>query len=233
MRTSTLAGAALVAALAAALLTGCDDRTTTESQDHRITVPVDRLSVRAGAGDVEVTGSDVPGVLVHEVLRYAHGRRPRTSRAVHDGALTLGYTCPHVRSWQSRACGVSYRIQVPRGIPVTAETGVGHMRATDLAGTLRLTDSTGDVVGTGLTGGDVTAVTDVGDVRLRLLATPARVRGSSATGDVSITVPAGHPYRVSARTDVGHRHVSIPDDPSAPSAIDARTDTGSVRVAAG
>jgi DUF4097 and DUF4098 domain-containing protein YvlB len=137
MRTSTLAGAALVAALAGTLLTGCDDDATTEAHDYRISTPISRLSVRVDTGDVE---------------------------------------------------------------------------------------------GTGLISHDVRASTETGDVRLHLLAAPDSVRGTAATGDVWITVPAGHPYRVDAGTDTGSTHVGVPDTPSAPSAITAHTNTGSVRV---
>jgi hypothetical protein len=233
MRTSTLAGAALVAALAGTLLTACDDDATTEAHDYRISTPVSRLSVRVDTGDVEVIGSDAPGVLVHEVLHYSHGRKPATSRQVVDGTLSTRHTCPHPRSWREHRCDVSYRIEVPRGTEVTADADTGDVRVRGMAGAVRVTDATGDVEGTALTSHDVRASTETGDVRLHLLAAPDSVKGTAATGDVWITVPAGHLYRVSAGTDTGSSHVSVPDTPSAPSAITAHTNTGSVRVGTG
>lgn len=230
MRTSHLAGAALVAALTGTLLTACDDQTTTAARDYRISTPVDRLSVRVDTGDVQVIGTDAPDVLVHEVLKYSPNRKPTTSREVVDGTLTAGYHCPHQRSWREHHCEVSYRIQVPRGTEVTAEAGTGDLRVRGLSGVVRLTDATGDVEATAMTSHDVRASTETGDVRLRLAAVPDSVRGTAATGDVWITVPAGHPYRVDAGTDTGSTHVAVPDTPSAPSAITAHTNTGSVRV---
>jgi DUF4097 and DUF4098 domain-containing protein YvlB len=93
-----------------------------------------------------------------------------------------------------------------------------------------LRTDTGDIRASDLAATGVTATTDTGDVVLHLAQAADRVVATTDTGDVSITVPRGDRYRVTSAVDTGEADVAVVNDPDAVRTIDARTDTGDIRV---
>jgi hypothetical protein len=135
--------------------------------------------------------------------------------------------------------------------PVKLETGSGDVNATGLTGDADLHTSSGDVNVRGLRGdtslrtgsGDINAedlasddaVADTasGDVELEFSLAPELVDASTASGDVSISVPEGEAYRVEADPGSGDLHPNLRTDPASKRIIRAQSSSGDVTVGYG
>lgn len=200
------------------------------------------LAVDVASGNVAIAPS--PDQRVHVTRRDHLGIvRPESSAEVRDGVVRLSGRCP---AGVFSSCSVDYEVQVPAGLPVSVHASAGDVRASDLAGRLDVTTSggdvtlrrvsgellvqtsAGDVTATGIASATVSARTSAGDVSLGFALAPDSVTATTGAGDVSVLVPPGDAYRVSATTGVGTKRVALHTDSGAPRALTVGTGAGDV-----
>ncbi len=191
---------------------------------YQIASPVSTLVVTGHAGDVTVTGGAGPGTSVTEEVTYSK-TPPATTRTFGGGTLTVTYNCP-----AEIVCTVSYDIQVPRHAAVQVTTAAGGIRLSGLAGNVTAQADVGIITADGLSGPSASLTTIVGAITAAFTAAPATVRATANVGAVTVQVPAGTSYQVSADARIGKATISVPQSPSASHVITATTDVGTILV---
>ena len=248
MKNLTAAGALLVIGVA---LTGCGGviRIGGPDQHDEVTYEVAKvgsLSVESGTGDITVTESNRTGVKVVETVNWRGDDKPKTQHPLIGDQLTLSYNCSDT-PWSS--CSVSYRIEVPKGLKIKADSGTGTVTARDLTGLLEATTGTGEIemrnisgdlelhTGTGdikgveLAGKRLTGDVGTGDVDLKYTGAPESIDFSSGAGDVTVRVP-DVTYDVEVKSGTGDDSVRVKSDPSSPRKIVLTTGAGDATVLA-
>ena len=237
-----LATAGLVA-VAALALGACgfgprSSATDTSTEDAGITA----VRIDLEAGSVTLRGSDpATGLSIERTVDFVGEYPAHDTHRVEDGVLVLA-GC-------GRRCSASYTVDLPAGLPGTGEsshgsidldrTGAVDVRTSNGSVTLAGIDakvlartSNGKITGTGLGGAEgVDVETSNGSIELTL-STPQDVSATTDNGTVHLTVPEGS-YRVSATTDLGGTDVSVPDDPDGEHHLVAGSSNGRVTVAQG
>jgi len=188
--------------------------------------PPGGLTVLDDVGSVTITGSDSDSVRVTETLSY-RGHPPVITRSASGGVLTLGYRC------RSDDCGDAYDIQVPRSLSIRVTGGAASISLASLAGQVRAYADVGDIHGQGLAGAFADLRTDVGSINAAFTSAPAQLDANADTGSVTLLVPRGPGYHVTASAGVGSVSISVRRDASSGHVIDASADVGSVTIAAG
>ena len=234
-----LSAAAIVFALVSPL--AGNDR---YEQVSTLASPTERLTVRNGSGDVDVSAS--PDADVHVLARVRYRReRPQLVEELSPTGLLLEPRC--AGGWFA-SCSVDYEIQVPPAFaveigsssgevrvravdgPVDVEASSGDIEVADVSGELTLSTSSGTVSGDGVSSVVVRASTSSGGVRLDLLAPPREVVAETSSGEVEVAVPGDRAYRVETDTGSGEQVVDVRADDSAPGSIRATTGSGDVTV---
>jgi hypothetical protein len=183
------------------------------------------LAVRDSVGAVRITGADTTTVSITAHLVY-RGTAPVVSRRITGGVLDLGYTCPA----SSRNCGVAFDLVVPRGLGVTVQLEVGQISLRGLAGPVSVHTGVGQIQGSGLSGPRIRLTTGTGMISAGFSAPPRQIVASSGVGAVTVRVPGGAVYRVSASTQVGSVRVTVPRADTSGHVIQASTGAGVVAV---
>ncbi|CND56892.1 Uncharacterised protein [Mycobacterium tuberculosis] len=260
----TLTGTAVLAAAAVAL-TGCGNVSFggTRHEDRSYTAPagVTALKIKTTGSRVEVTASDSPGIEVQERLRWSNDKnKPRAKHTVEGDVLSLSAKCGTQAIGLAPSCGVSYRVRVPRSLPVQIDNRDGSITASGLAGTVRLHSDNGPITATDLRASSATLTSSDGRLRVSGRVTTADLRSHNgsvdATGLTAENLTArsndgrirlgGKITTVQAHTDNGAIDASglAADRITArsrdggitlrltapPASIDANTDNGSVRL---
>jgi DUF4097 and DUF4098 domain-containing protein YvlB len=214
------------------ILTGCGlgNMVGPESEGkvaYDVSGTVATLRVESGSGDIMVVESDRSGVRVTETLHWRgnDGARPETSHPVDGDTLTLTYRCPQM-DW---ACGVDYRVDVPRGLDVKTDTGSGTITLRALSGPVDANTGSGDIDANGLSGKTLVGKTGSGEVDVRYTTLPDDVYVETGSGNGTVRVPQGA-YDVTADSGSGDRRVDVTKDPSASRKIVVRTGSGDVNV---
>ncbi|RAY15766.1 hypothetical protein DPM19_08295 [Actinomadura craniellae] len=233
-------GAATAAALTMAVLGGCGVDTQYENRRYDVS-GVTSIKVDSDHDLVEVVGSDVRTVRVHERLAYKTDRdRPKPTHTVKNGVLDLRYRCDTLIIGLS-ACGVRYRVEVPRGTAVQVDLDSGPLRLVGLTGTVRAHVDSGSVEAEGLRAAAVNITSHSGRIRVSGQAQSMRLNTDSgaidATGlrvlSVQATTDSGAvrlaflapPTNVQARSDSGAVAVRLPDN-GVKYRVTAHTDSG-------
>lgn len=229
---------------------------------HAVGTP-SALTVRSHAADVrvmvsegvsEVTlalveeGSDDlpgPGDTLRARWTQSEGAANGGRGAAREG-ITVDVVQPTISGPSSWALGDGPRdllILVPApaaaSMRLRVEGEVGSIEASGAWKGLELVTEVGDVTARDIGGADpqhepVVLQTDIGDVSLTAANGPGRpLSAISNTGDVTVTVPAGEPWRAEAGTEVGEVHVDPGLDAGHAYPIEARTEVGDVRVQLG
>ena len=219
----------------------------TKVRTHTVAGPVKEIVVTSGSGDVELVPSDA-AVEVRETQHYIVGQ-PKLNEDVADGVLTVDSYCGH--HTVALECYADLRVTVPAGVKVTVDADSGDVSArridvrdaqlrsasgdvaADLAGRQRVVWAHSDSGNVDVSTRDVRAVdaqTDSGDVSVQAGGDPRSITGHSDSGGVDVTVPAGD-YAVDANTSSGKVDIDgISRDEHAPRTIEARTESGDVRL---
>jgi hypothetical protein len=114
---------------------------------------------------------------------------------------------------------------------VRADSSGGSVTVTGVDGPVDLHSSGGSVTGTDLHGGEATADSSGGGVRLVFAEPPDRVSADSSGGSVTIALPRVEgAYDVDASASGGSSAVSVPTEPTSERKITARSSGGSVRI---
>jgi len=188
---------------------------------------VGRLEVSTLTGRISVTGTDASTVTVTRSIYRGVDEPEETVR--HDGDLLyIDSGCNGVGP-----CQIDYELAVPRGVAVTIDTTSGDLATSGLTGPQSVTSVSGTVSLADVQGTDTTAKSTSGDVEVRLLTPPTRLAVESVSGDVTVLVPGGGPYRVIGDTLTGDAEIGVPTDPSASATISVNTTSGDISVGAG
>ncbi|MFS2291784.1 MAG: DUF4097 domain-containing protein [Actinomadura sp.] len=145
MRTLT---ATAVLAAAAAALTGCGNVSFgVKGETRSYTAPsnVTALNINGRGGEVEVTTSGTSVIKVRERLRWSNDKNePKVRHVTENDTLTLSSECASV-TFGGAMCGVSYRVEVPRDMPVSIDNQDGRIVASGLAGKVKLHSANGSI----------------------------------------------------------------------------------------
>jgi hypothetical protein len=195
-------------------------RTTTA---YQVAGRVATVVVISHVGDVTVTGGGSATSVVQEA-DYSK-TAPATTRTLSGTTLTLTYSCA-----TQLVCGVAYVVRVPRDVTVQASAGAGSVQLSGLAGKVTAQAKAGVISASGLTGSAVSLTTDVGAINAAFTSPPDTLRAIARVGAITLTVPGGVSYHVTADAHVGKATVSVPQSTSAGHAISAATDVGAIRI---
>ena len=246
VRTAVIAAAAI--GLAAAGVSGCaalaagptNDAQQSQTYQHAIsqidfTMPSGNITLSAGA-----SGS----VVVSRDLKWDK-TEPTVSEVWSGDTLQITVNCP-----SQPHCSVDYTVQVPSTVAVQTHTDSGDVSVSNLTGGVNINDTTGDVTlaglagriqvdsntgtvtGTGLQSTDVGVQGQTGDVELGFSAVPQTVSAITDTGRVHVSLPSDGAtgYHVQAAAATGERTVSVQEESGSPHTITAKTTDGDVTV---
>ena len=224
-------GATLVLASAAGVTTwGAATGGLWRSVDQHQTYeqPVGALTIKGGAGDVEVQGGGEAGtVQVSRHVSWGPGSSEPTPREEWTGStLALDAECHGLVAW----CSVDYVVVVPDAADVTVDTGSGDITLTGSLGSVALKAGSGDIETANLTAEQVTVETGSGDVDVELATAASPVSVRTGSGEVSVRLPQGTVYAVDTETRSGDTEVSVPTNPGSTSTLRIRTGSGDIAV---
>ena len=95
---------------------------------YTVTARVTTVVIKGGSGSIDVTGGSRGTIGVSEAALYGK-TPPAVTHVISGTTLTLSYTCP-----SEFVCGVSYDVQVPRGVAVRVSTAAGPITLTSQPG---------------------------------------------------------------------------------------------------
>ncbi|WP_165950424.1 DUF4097 family beta strand repeat-containing protein [Actinomadura sp. GC306] len=194
-------------AVAAAALTGCGNvsfGTGEETRTYTAPAGITALKLTGNGSRVQVRATDTPTIKVVERLRWSNERnKPVAKRTTEGDTLTLAAKCARATMGFTR-CGVSYRVEVPRDLPVEIDNRDGSIDASGLAGTVKLHSHNGSIEATDLRATSASIRSNDGSLR---------VSGRAATADLdssngSIDATGLTADRLTARSRDGRIKVS-------------------------
>lgn len=223
---------AAAAALAlAASLTGCDSlgklgstghypAATAFTVDSRVTTVV----IDAGSGSADVTAASRSTVAVSQQASYS--TKPPVARHTLSGTtLTLSFTCA-----VELTCGISYTVQVPRGVAVRVSADTGAITLTSLSGSVSAQTGAGLITAVDLRSADVSLKSNAGGIIAACSVPPRSLNASTNLGAITLTMPGSVAYKISTHTFVGTSTITVRRSASSPYAITTRSDVGSVSI---
>lgn len=177
-----------------------------------------------GGTSITVTGSSRGTVLVSQQSSYTK-TAPVTAHRIAGTTLTLSYTCPG-----ELVCGVTYNVQVPRGMAVQASSHAGAITLTSLAGAVTAQTDAGLITATDLRSLTAQLRSNAGGIVASFSAPPVSVRASTRLGPISIIVPGSVAYRIDTHTYVGASNVTVRKSAASAHVITASSDLGSITI---
>ncbi|XVQ12427.1 DUF4097 family beta strand repeat-containing protein [Spirillospora sp. CA-255316] len=223
-----VAVATVTAALAAAVTTGCsvsfNTKTHRETRTHTLTGTFPELRVHGDTGKLEVVGTDTPRVKVVEYLSWSNpNNKPRTSRNVADGTLTLKTQCSRTVIGYN-ACGAGYRVEIPRATKVDLRTDSGSLRVDGLTGSvMRLHTDSGSIKAENVRTGTLSATAGSGKVKVSGRADSAELHSDSG----AVEADGLQTKRVLVRASSGGVRLTLT---TVPDSVDVDNDSGAVNL---
>ncbi|MFF0306385.1 DUF4097 domain-containing protein [Streptosporangium sp. NPDC004379] len=208
---------------AVALLSGCGagigfGPSNQDVVSYDVAGSLKSLDVTTNSGDIVVNASDRQGVHVTETLRWRGKKRPETEHPVSGGTLTLRQNC-------ARDCEVHYRVEIPKGLDVTTDTGSGTITLRGLKGAKATAKTgSGDIEAGSSEVGELTAETGSGAVTLRGLK-GEDVRAESGSGDIDARSLTARTF--TAESGSGAVEAGFAD---APDQVTVKADSGDVTL---
>ncbi|HUA29542.1 MAG TPA: hypothetical protein VMC03_11710 [Streptosporangiaceae bacterium] len=189
------------------------------------------VSVTAGSVSA-VDLQDVPGQLT--IVTSATGRVTLTGRLDWAGRgaaagtqsrsgrlLRLSYRCA-----AASPCTADLRLTVPRRTAITLRQPSGHVVMSGLAGPLRISASSVDIMATGLRCPSLDAAITSGHLGAWFGGAPRQVNISLTSAQATLWLPGGAPYAVTDQVTSGFIHVGVPQASGAPRSLTARITSG-------
>ncbi len=183
---------------------------------ERVAMPAGTLDIDAREnGGVDLVGGSGSGLVVHCLIEAEASTDAEARDIASQVVVKLGSTIRadgpaeegHYRHWT-----VSYRIEVPRKIDISAESTNGPLSATDVAGHLDLRTENGPIELYDL-GGTVNARTENGPLEVNL--SGARWDGTgldaeTENGPVELNIPSNYSAHLETGTVNGPMSIGFP-----------------------
>jgi hypothetical protein len=190
--------------------------------------PIDGVSVDTNNGDIIIVASAVSETQVDWVATYSV-IAPDPVAIVESGKLEIAGGCPGFSLPFIGGCRVDFRVTVPAGMIIEADSANGDVEVEGIIGSLSAETSNGDVIGRRLAARTVRANTSNGSVNLIFTQAPERVTADTSNGAITIEVP-DVPFRVEADTDNGRVTLDVVADPDAARVIEATSNNGDITI---
>jgi hypothetical protein len=197
---------------------------TGATQNFTISAHITTLVINGNSASITVTGSNRRTILVSQQAYYSK-KPPATARRVSGTTLTLSYSCP-----TEAICGVTYNVEVPRGMAVQAGSPTGSITLISLAGAVSAQTDAGFITATDLSSPSVRLKSNAGGIIAAFSGVPGSVQASTNIGPISITLPGSASYKIDTHTYVGTSNVSVRKSASSPHLISASSDLGSITI---
>jgi hypothetical protein len=195
---------------------------------YRILGDVAGLRLDVGEADVEIDGG-ASAIEMTRVEEFSFGRPSVGEPRVENGRVTVRSRCPEQ---VIGSCRVSFRLAVPDNVPIEIETSSGTVDLAGVRATVQISTGSGAIRAAGFCGFSLRAVSDRGDVSTVSECSADRLELRSTTGDVRALVPAGR-YAIDAQSDTGSvRTRGLSPSEDAPFQIQALSTTGDVTIEA-
>jgi hypothetical protein len=211
---------------------------------HPIVLPSKaKVTLTVENGDLAVQPSRDGRSRLDGTITYSLVRAEVTWSATAQGTVVSGPDCYWVGN-----CGADLRLVVPPDRALDATLGSGDLTLEAMTGPLKLDDDSGDMVvgritgtlvaydgsgditGTDLRSSSVKATDDSGDVNLSFARPPDNLRVNDSSGDITVSVPAGVAYKVTARASSGSTNIDVTNDPSSKRVIVLNDGSGDIAV---
>jgi hypothetical protein len=241
-----LAAGAVIAIVGGAALVTQDLRSSTTDETFSLDPGGSVLTVEVDRGQVLLTAGTGDRLQVRRTVSTGRRAPVVAERADADGA-SLSSRCPAL---SGRACSIRYEIAVPSGyvvdvdantarvevhgltvdkLQIEGSSGATHLE--DVQGSIEIDTASGSITGTRLGLREFVARTGSGSASLDFALPPERVTATTASGAVTIRLPAGEgPYRVAAHSGSGREEVEVPTDPGSSRHVDVASSSGDVAV---
>ncbi|GGU45440.1 DUF4097 family beta strand repeat-containing protein [Streptomyces violascens] len=219
-----------------------------ESPDNGRPHAVSAVEVDAGAAEITVTTGAAGQVTMDGKLTWAM-KRPKIERTWDGDTLKVHARCDGFVDEFLQNCQVKLDLAVPAGVRLKVKTGSGPVKVRDLTGPVDLDGGSGSLklyglkgtvrakVGSGtvqasqLSSPEADLKSGSGSVDAQFAAAPQRVKASTGSGSVSVTVPEGAHYQVMGGKGSGSRDIQ-PElaDKNSDRVLDVSSGSGSVTV---
>jgi len=204
---------------------------------------VHQVVINSAAGAVTVTAG--PGSAQIGAAPAAASSPPTVSTAVSGSVLTITVRC---RPAGASRCRAALSVVLPPRVSVTATAQLGNVSVTGFSGPVHVTaelgdirlqrDSgpvradaeLGDIDGAGLGAGNAWLTAQLGAINVAFATAPALITATDEQGPVTVRVPAGLGYRVTAQAELGATAISVPRADGAAHVIRASSQLGSVTI---
>jgi len=185
------------------------------------------IDLRVQSGDVSVVGGSQSGVSISHSDDSVFGHGPHQRRSISAGIIHISSRCPQLVVGH---CWANYRLDVPEDVPISIRAENGAVHLVGYHGSADIATNGGAISVEGYCGFVLGAASASGDISVSATCSPERLTLRSDTGDVTAVVPAGS-YRIQADSASGATSVDgVSNDDGAPWAIQALSNSGSVRV---
>ena len=189
-----------------------------------VSARVTAVVIDGGSGSVDVTGSARSVVSVSQQATYT-SKPPAATHVLSGTTLTVSYTCP-----AQIVCGVSYDVQVPRGVAVSVSTDAGAVTLTSLSGPVHASAGAGLITAVDLRSSVSVFKSSAGGVVATFSAAPQSLTATTNVGPITLTVPGSVAYRLNTHTVVGTATVTVHRGSSPAHTISASSDLGSISI---
>lgn len=210
---------------------------STDRQIETFSGPIDQVIVEDVNGRVTFEAGTTTEVTVER--EWLFGDAPEVQMVEDDGTLRIGANC-------GAFCQTHITGMTTADAEIVVRTEAGSIEVTGFGGGVDLTTSAGNVNVIGISGpavlrtdagsirgeisdGDVDAETSAGGIDLEVLGAFSRISAVSDAGSVHLTVP-DDVYRVEAETSAGRTDVNVSTAPDARRVIIARSSAGNVTI---
>jgi Putative adhesin len=245
----TLVGLLLVVAIVPALalsMIGSTAYKQLSSRHRAFMTPISEVTVEVSSGDITIEPGTGTGAVV--ATSGVHGLSyPTDDEQLVGRTLVIRSTCG-TRIFNDR-CNRNYVLHLPSKAEVTASSGEGDVKVTDMGRAVSAHSDQGDVTIAGGSGtvqastgqgtvtvsrsyaSSVSVQSGQGDATVDLLTSPNRVSAVSGQGDVTVEIPKGtNSYQVKASSGEGNVSDTVGNDPASDRVINASSGQGDVIV---
>ena len=202
----------------------------TTSSALQLSSPPLGIELRVQSGDVVVVGGSQSGVSITHSDDSVFGHAPQEQRSISAGIVHISSNCPQLVIGH---CWANYRLDVPNDVPLSIRAANGTVHVVGYHGSADIATNGGAISVQGYCGFVLGAASASGDISVSATCSPERLTLRSDTGDVTADVPAGS-YRIQAASNSSATSVDgVTNDGGAPWAIQALSNSGSVKVTDG